>query len=62
MDKLIKLIILAGVIYGIFWVYQNVDFNQLVNETNKKIEQEKTVTRVIDGRQNAIKDTQNVLK
>ena len=62
MDKLIKLIILAGVIYGIFWVYQNVDFNQLVNETNKKIEQEKTVTRVIDGRQNAIKDTHNVLK
>lgn len=62
MDKLIKLIILAGVIYGIFWVYQNVDLNQLVNETNKKIEQEKTVTRVIDGRQNAIKDTQNVLK
>jgi len=62
MDKIIKLIILAGVIYGIFWVYQNVDFNQLVNETNQKIEQEKTVTRVIDGRQNAIKDTQNVLK
>ena len=35
MDKLIKLIILAGVIYGIFWVYQNVDFNQLVNDKSQ---------------------------
>lgn len=60
MGNIIKIVIFAAAAYGIFWVTQNVDFNALINDTTQKIEQEKTVTRVVGGRERAIEDTKKI--
>lgn len=62
MDKIIKLLILAGIIYGIIWTYQNVDFDQVVNDAKQRIEQEKTVQRVTTGRERTNEDNRNATK
>lgn len=62
MDKLIKLVVLAALVYGIYWVSQNVDFNKAINDTKQKIENEKTVVRVQEGRDRAYQDAQNATK
>lgn len=60
MDKLIKLLIFAAIVYGIVWVYYNVDFKELTDNTVQRIEQEKTVTRVTEGRDRAAQDAKRV--
>lgn len=60
MDKLIKLLIFAAIVYGVVWVYYNVDFKELTDNTVQRIEQEKTVTRVTEGRDRAIQDAKRV--
>ncbi|MGN0014301.1 MAG: hypothetical protein ACI37T_02645 [Candidatus Gastranaerophilaceae bacterium] len=60
MGNLIKLIILAAVCYGIYWTTQNVDFNSMVNDATQKIENEKTITRVVGGRQRHIETAREV--
>ena len=60
MGNLIKLLIFAGIVYGIVWVYQNVDFNTITQDVTQKIQQEKTVVRVLQGRENAARDAQRV--
>lgn len=60
MEKLIKLLIFAAIVYGIVWVYYNVDFKELTNNATQRIEQEKTVTRVTEGRDKAFQDAKRV--
>ena len=60
MDKLIKLLIFAAIVYGVVWVYYNVDFKELTDNATQRIEQEKTVTRVTEGRDRAIQDAERV--
>lgn len=60
MDKLIKLLIFAAIVYGVVWVYYNVDFKELTDNATQRIEQEKTVTRVTEGRDRAIQDAKRV--
>ncbi|MCR5260557.1 MAG: hypothetical protein K6C94_01840 [Candidatus Gastranaerophilales bacterium] len=56
MDKIIKIAIFAALVYGVFWVSQNVDFNKITDDMKQKMENEKTVTRVHDGRDRARQD------
>ena len=60
MGNLIKLIILAGLIYGVIWVYQNVDFGNVISDAQQKIEKEKTITKVTEGRERAYQDAKKV--
>lgn len=60
MDKLIKLLIFAAIVYGVVWVYYNVDFKELTDNATQRIEQEKTITRVTEGRDRAIQDAKRV--
>ena len=41
MGNLIRLIILAALIYGIVWVVQNVDFNNFAQNPTQKLQNEK---------------------
>ena len=60
MGNIIKLIILVAIGYGIYWVYENVDFTNLVNDTTNKIQNEKTIQRVTNGRQKTYDDARDV--
>lgn len=60
MGNIIKLIILVAIGYGIYWVYENVDFANLVNDTTNKIQNEKTIQRVTNGRQKTYDDARDV--
>ena len=60
MDTIVKLLVLGGIIYGVVWVSQNVDFNKVTNDIKQNIENEKTVTRVHEGRDRANQDAINV--
>ncbi len=60
MGNIIKLIILVAIGYGIYWVYENVDFANLVNDTTNKIQNEKTIQRVTNGRQKTYGDARDV--
>ncbi len=60
MDNLVKLLILAGLVYGVIWVSQNVDFNKVMSDAQQRIEQEKTVSKVTEGRQRADADARKV--
>ena len=60
MGNIIKLIILVAIGYGIYWVYENVDFTNLVNDTTNKIQNEKTIQRVTNGRKKTYDDARDV--
>lgn len=60
MGNLIRLIILAALIYGIVWVVQNVDFNNFAQNPTQKLQNEKTITRVVGGRERAAQDAKRV--
>ncbi|MBQ2645583.1 hypothetical protein IJG14_08450 [bacterium] len=60
MGNLLKLLFLAGIIYGIVWIYQNVNFNDVSNNLKEKIQNEKTVVRVIKGREQTHNDALKV--
>lgn len=60
MGNLIKLILLVAIGYGIYWVYENVDFANLLNDTTQKIKSEKTIQRVTNGRQQTYDDAREV--
>lgn len=62
MGNILKLIILVAIGYGIYWVYENVDFANLVSDTTQKIKQEKTIQRVTTGRQKTYDDANDVTK
>lgn len=46
MGKLIKIIFILAVAYGIYWTATNVDFQNLFSDTTTKIKNEKTINRV----------------
>lgn len=60
MGNLIKLLILAAIAYGIYWVAQNVDFNQAKTNATQQIKQEKIITKVNKGREQAFEDARRV--
>lgn len=60
MGNLIKLILLIAIGYGIYWVYENVDFANLKNDASQKIQTEKTIQRVTKGRQQTYDDARDV--
>lgn len=60
MGNLVKLILLVAIGYGIYWVYENVDFANLISESKQKIKQEKTIQRVTNGRQQTYDDAREV--
>ncbi len=60
MGNLVKVILLVAIGYGIYWVYENVDFASLIGESKQKIKQEKTIQRVTNGRQQTYDDAREV--
>lgn len=62
MGNIIKILILVAIGYGIYWVYENVDFSSLMSDSRAKIKQEKTIQRVTNGRQRSHDDAWNIAK
>lgn len=60
MGNLVKILLLVALGYGIYWVYENVDFANLISESKQKIKQEKTIQRVTNGRQQTYDDARSV--
>lgn len=60
MGKLIKIIFILAVAYGIYWAATNVDFQNLFSDTTTKIKNEKTINRVNGSRQQLQDETQSV--
>lgn len=62
MEKIIQLIILIGLVYGVVWISQNVDIENFVENTKKKMEESQTVQRVEKTRERTYNDAINVTK
>lgn len=60
MGNLVKVLLIVAIGYGIYWVYENVDFANLIGESKQKIKQEKTIQRVTNGRQQTYDDAREV--
>ena len=60
MANIIKIILFVAFAYGLYWVAHNVDFNALIKDSTDKIKQEKTITRVINGRERSIQETRKI--
>lgn len=60
MGNLVKILLLVAIGYGIYWVYENVDFSNLVSDTTQKFKTEKTIQRVTNGRQQTYDDARDV--
>lgn len=48
---MIRVLIILALAYGAYWCYNNVDFDAMVNNATTKIQSEKTVKAVTQGRQ-----------
>ncbi len=60
MANIIKIILFIAFAYGLYWVANNVDFNALINDSTQQIKKEKTITRVLKGRQRDIENTKRI--
>lgn len=60
MGKIIKLLFIAAVAYGVYWAVTNVDFANFFSDTTNKIKNEKTINRVNGSRQQIHDETEGV--
>ena len=58
---MVRLIIILAIAFGAYWCYNNVDFGAVKNNTVQKIQNEKTIKAVTQGRQQNAKDVENAI-
>ena len=58
---MIRCLIIVALCYGIYWCYNNVDFEALKNNTVNAVQNEKTIKAVTQGRQQNADAVNNAL-
>ena len=58
---MIRLIIILAIAFGAYWCYNNIDFGAIADNAASKIQNEKTIKAVTQGRQQNANDVEDAL-